>query len=34
MIATKSQTLLPIYRLFNGWVLNSDRERIAKALSE
>jgi hypothetical protein len=34
MIATNSQTLLPIHRLFNGWVLNSDRERIAKALSE
>ncbi len=33
MIAATRAALLPIYRTFNEWVLDSDRERIAKALS-
>jgi hypothetical protein len=34
MIAASSETLIPIYRTFNDWVLNSCRERIAKALHQ
>jgi hypothetical protein len=33
IIAADRETLIPIYRTFNDWVLDSDRERIAKALS-
>ncbi len=32
IIAASGETLIPIYRTFNDWVLNSDRERMAKAL--
>ena len=28
------EALMPVYRTFNDWVLDYDRERIAKALSE
>ncbi len=34
MIAANREALIPIYRNFNGWILDFDRERIAKALSE
>jgi hypothetical protein len=33
IIAANRESLIPIYRTFNDWVLDSDRERIAKALS-
>ena len=32
IIAASREPLIPIYRNFNDWVLDSDRERIAKAL--
>jgi hypothetical protein len=34
IIAANREPLMPIYRAFNDWILDSDRERIAKALSE
>jgi Domain of unknown function (DUF3885) len=34
IIAATREALMPVYRIFNDWVLDSDRERIAKALSE
>jgi hypothetical protein len=34
IIAATRESLRPIYRPFNDWVLDFDRERIAKALSE
>ena len=34
IIAATREPLLPIYRAFNDWILDFDRERIAKALSE
>ena len=34
MIAANREALIPVYRNFNDWVLDYDRERIAKALSE
>jgi hypothetical protein len=33
MIAASRKALIPIYRTFSDWVLDSDRERIAKVLS-
>jgi hypothetical protein len=34
IIAATREALVPVYRMFNDWVLDYDRERIAKALSE
>jgi Domain of unknown function (DUF3885) len=34
VIAATREALMPVYRTFNDWVLDYDRERIAKALSE
>jgi Domain of unknown function (DUF3885) len=34
IIAATREALMPVYRTFTDWVLDSDRERIAKALSE
>ena len=34
IIAATRESLMPIYRTFNDWILDFDRERIAKALSE
>jgi len=34
IIAATREALMPVYRTFNAWVLDHDRERIAKALSE
>jgi hypothetical protein len=34
MIAATREALTPIYRTFSEWVLDFDRERIAKALFE
>jgi hypothetical protein len=34
IIAASPEALIPIYRTFNDWVLDADRERIAKALSQ
>jgi hypothetical protein len=34
IIAATRESLRPMYRTFNDWVLDFDRERIAKALSE
>jgi hypothetical protein len=33
MIAASREALIPIYRTFTDWVLESDRERIVKSLS-
>src|SRR5580700_2487964 len=33
MIAASRESLIPIYRTFSDWVLDSDREQIAKVLS-
>jgi len=33
MIAASREALIPIYRTFSDWVLDADRERIAKVLS-
>jgi hypothetical protein len=33
MIAASREALIPIYRTFGDWVLESDRERITKSLS-
>jgi hypothetical protein len=33
MIAASRETLIPIYRTFSDWILDTDRERIAKVLS-
>jgi len=32
MIAANREVLISIYRTFNDWVLESDRERIVKSL--
>ena len=34
IIAATREALMPVYRTFNDWVLEYDRERIAKNLSE
>jgi hypothetical protein len=34
IIAATREALRPVYRTFNDWVLDYDRERIAKALAE
>jgi hypothetical protein len=33
MIAASREALIPIYRTFSDWILDADRERIAKVLS-
>ena len=34
VIAATREALMPVYRTFNYWVLDYDRDRIAKAFSE
>jgi hypothetical protein len=34
VIAASKERLIPIYRTFKGWVLDFDREQVAKALSQ
>jgi Domain of unknown function (DUF3885) len=34
MIAARTEALLPVYKAYKNWVLDFDRERIAKAFTE